>query len=79
MADSLKLENFAATATDYASDNKNHFHSQLLAPGMEGIAGSPVKPLGSFVQPIPTKDRVLLTDFRVGNVCLLYTSDAADE
>jgi hypothetical protein len=68
MAESLKLENFAATATDYATDNKLHLHSQLLAPGMDGIAGSPIKPLGSFVQPIPTKDRVLLTDFKVGNV-----------
>lgn len=68
MADSLSLVKFAETATDYATDNKLHLHSQLLAPGLDGIPGSPIKPLGEFVQSIPTKDRVLLTDFKVGEV-----------
>ncbi|MDI9871315.1 hypothetical protein [Flectobacillus roseus] len=66
--ESLKLEQFAETATDYAHDNKLHLHSQLLQPGLNGIPNSPIRPLSDFVQGIPTKDRVLLHDFKMGTV-----------
>lgn len=66
--ESLTLAGFAETATDYAHDNALHYHSQLLAPGLNGIAGSPIKPLDEYVQGIPTKDRVLLHDFKIGSV-----------
>lgn len=68
MPDSIDLAGFATTATDYAHDNKLHLHTKLLAPGLNGIPGSPIKPLDSYVQGIPTKDRVLLYDFKIGDV-----------
>jgi hypothetical protein len=66
--ESLTLSKFAETATDYAHDNKLHLHTQMLAPGLNGIPGTPIKPLTDFVQGIPTKDRVLLHDFKMGTV-----------
>ncbi len=66
--ESLTLSKFAETATDYAHDNKLHLHTQMLAPGLNGIPGTPIKPLTDFVQGIPTKDRVLLHDFKMGSV-----------
>ena len=66
--ESLKLSSFATTATDYAHDNKLHLHTQMLAPGLNGVAGTPIKPLTDFVQGIPTKDKVLLHSLKLGSV-----------
>ncbi len=65
--ESLTLQGFAETATDYAHDNVLRYHSQLLAPGLNGIPGTQIKPLNEFVQGIPTADRVLLHDFKFGS------------
>lgn len=68
MTDGLDLSLLATTATDYARDNRNHIFNELLNPGFNGTAGSPIQPLSNYVTPIASKDEVVLTEIVVGNV-----------
>lgn len=68
MADSLDLSLLATTATDYARDNKDHIFTKALAPGLTGIAGTPVAPVDSYAQAIPGNDEVVLTEIIVNSV-----------
>ncbi|TAF02279.1 MAG: hypothetical protein EAZ80_01665 [Runella slithyformis] len=68
MPDSLDLSLLAGTATDFARDNREHIASKLLNPGMNGIPGTPIKPMMDYVTPIVSKDEVVLTEFIFGNM-----------
>ena len=67
MADSLSLSQFAETSTDFARDNKEHLYTELMAPGLNGIEGSPIRPLSEFVTEIPSKDEIVLTELTIGD------------
>jgi hypothetical protein len=68
MNDALDLSLLATTATDYARDNRDHIFNQLLNPGFNGIAGSPIQPLDNYVTSIPSKDEIVLTEIVIGTV-----------
>lgn len=67
MADSLTLSQFAETSTDFARDNKEHLYTELMAPGLNGIEGSPIRPMSEFVTEIPSKDEIVLTELTIGD------------
>ncbi|MBO0933910.1 hypothetical protein [Fibrella aquatilis] len=68
MNDSLDLSRLAGTATDFARENRDQIFTNALAPGLNGIAGTPVRPLADFVTPMVTNDEVLLTELQIGSV-----------
>lgn len=68
MNDSLDLSQLAGTATDFARENRDQIFTNALAPGLNGIEGTPVRPLLDFVTPMVTNDEVLLTELEIGSV-----------
>lgn len=68
MNDSLNLSQLATTATDYARETRDQIFTNALAPDLNGIANTPVRPLSDYVTPVPGNDEVVLTELEIGSV-----------
>lgn len=68
MADSLNIQSFAGSITNFARDNKAHIFQRLLIPGLKGLPGTPIWNIEDYMSMIPGNDEVVLTELVVGNV-----------
>lgn len=62
MADAFSLARVAEELQDYARDNQEYIVDKVLKIGMEGVPGSPIKPLGDYCNILPANGEVVLTD-----------------
>ena len=65
MSTIVNISALAATSLDYAQTHIEEIFSEALAPGMGGIAGTPVKPLDYYCTTFNTFDEVVLTNVNV--------------
>jgi hypothetical protein len=62
MANAFSLAQVAEDLQNYALDHKEYIVDKVLEIGIEGIPGSPIKPLSSFMNILPATGEVVLTD-----------------
>ncbi len=65
MSTTINISQLASTSLDYAREHLDDVFTEALAPGLDGIAGTPVKPLDYYARSIPGYDEVVLTQVNV--------------
>ncbi len=65
--DSISMADISTDLTNYALDHQEHIIQSVSEVGFDGLAGSPIVALDSYVNFMPSSGEVVLTDLIVGD------------